>query len=180
MMLLTAGYLLSDEFWREVRATRWADVRAYVVSGIAEGLPMAPVTACALARGLLRHVRGCAMASEVLERWDALYAEVNGRTCFGQDGVRDPEHPCEAFVTGEPSGTCESDGHYMCGECRERVVGCHVCHALPDYCDCAWCDLGCNDVAVFVTINGSRFPVLSLCASHAENYVREDTAGGAQ
>jgi len=32
---------------------------------------------------------------------------------------RDPDAPCpsRAFLPGEPSGQCETDGHYMCAEC---------------------------------------------------------------
>jgi hypothetical protein len=36
----------------------------------------------------------------------------------GQPGVRDTFNPCEYFQYGVASGDCESDGHYMCKECR--------------------------------------------------------------
>lgn len=36
----------------------------------------------------------------------------------GDEHVRDPEAPCEAFEKGKPKGDCETDGHYMCRECR--------------------------------------------------------------
>ena len=37
----------------------------------------------------------------------------------GVKGIRDSDYPCEAFDPGEPSGKCETDGHYLCIECRE-------------------------------------------------------------
>lgn len=43
-------------------------------------------------------------------------------------GIRDPDNPCTEFIPGQPSGVsgsafgCESDGHYLCGECENRVV----------------------------------------------------------
>lgn len=63
--------------------------------------------------------------------WRQLEAEVNGTTFFGQAGVRDPEHPCDAFdpvkgidwlglfitAPGDASATCMSDGHYLCKGC---------------------------------------------------------------
>jgi hypothetical protein len=54
-----------------------------------------------------------------LAAWSALVDEVNGRTSLGQPGVRDPEGICEAFdgLGYDGSGTCKSDGHYMCAEC---------------------------------------------------------------
>ncbi len=48
------------------------------------------------------------------------------RERIGLEGVgvprapdRDPEFPCpsRAFEAGEPSGNCDTDGHYMCAEC---------------------------------------------------------------
>lgn len=53
--------------------------------------------------------------------WRELIASVNGVTYVGQRGVRDPEYPCEGFTaTGyDGSGTCHSDGHYLCTECSE-------------------------------------------------------------
>jgi hypothetical protein len=44
-----------------------------------------------------------------------------GPPYVGQPGVRDPEHPCDVFTPGEPDGDCESDGHYVCSECRHLV-----------------------------------------------------------
>jgi len=54
-----------------------------------------------------------------LEQWNELHAFVNGRTRFGQVGVRDPDYPCELFDARGYDGTgdCHSDGHYMCTEC---------------------------------------------------------------
>jgi hypothetical protein len=68
---------------------------------------------------------------KTLEAWRLLEAEVNGRQVVGMPGVRDPEHPCEEYVptedadllglwiTAEGSGSCDSDGHYLCGGCRQ-------------------------------------------------------------
>lgn len=54
-----------------------------------------------------------------LQRWAELVENVNGRTMFGQVGVRDPENPCDEFdgkgYNGK--GQCPSDGHYLCTEC---------------------------------------------------------------
>jgi hypothetical protein len=40
---------------------------------------------------------------------------------LGDNGLRDPEHPCELFLAGKPdqNGTCCGDGHYLCLECEE-------------------------------------------------------------
>jgi hypothetical protein len=37
----------------------------------------------------------------------------------GEVGVRDRMHPCKMFDYGPATGTCWSDGHYMCNECKE-------------------------------------------------------------
>lgn len=54
--------------------------------------------------------------------WRDLVSEINGRIPVGTPGVRDPDALCEVFdpVEGDPdgSGTCQTDGHYMCSECR--------------------------------------------------------------
>lgn len=62
--------------------------------------------------------------------WLELEASVNGRTLFGQRGVRDPDNPCEGFepvvgidwlgcqLTADGNGTCQSDGHYLCLGCE--------------------------------------------------------------
>lgn len=37
-----------------------------------------------------------------------------------ENGVRDPDAPCEEFERGIPKGTphdCDGDGHYICAEC---------------------------------------------------------------
>lgn len=36
----------------------------------------------------------------------------------GEVGVRDRMNPCDMFDYGPGSGTCWSDGHYMCKECK--------------------------------------------------------------
>ena len=67
--------------------------------------------------------------STAIRAWAELVESVNGRTLFGQAGVRDPEHPCAEFdpvenpdwlgleVRAPGDGTCDSDGHYLCGSC---------------------------------------------------------------
>lgn len=37
----------------------------------------------------------------------------------GIAGQRDPDHPCDVFLPGAPSGSCYGDGHYLCNECEE-------------------------------------------------------------
>lgn len=61
------------------------------------------------------------VSQAVAQRWNELHAFVNGRTTFGQVGVRDPENPCDAFDAGgyDGKGHCYSDGHYMCTECSQ-------------------------------------------------------------
>jgi len=51
------------------------------------------------------------------------------------DGIRDPSAPCTAFVTGDPAGTCQTDGHYICDECIERAT-CSGCGERPSRCEC--------------------------------------------
>lgn len=99
----------------------------------------------------------------LVARWNALYAEANGYETLGQPGVRDVNHPCEVFSPGVPSGDCQSDGHYLCGECGNREVGCIICGMHRIRCDCQGCDLdGCYDTAI-----ATRLDRLSLCADHA-------------
>lgn len=40
---------------------------------------------------------------------------------LGADGERDPHNICLWFKNGRPGGICESDGHYLCHECVERM-----------------------------------------------------------
>lgn len=37
---------------------------------------------------------------------------------LGVKGVRSSEYPCECFDPGPAAGDCETDGHYLCIECR--------------------------------------------------------------
>jgi hypothetical protein len=37
----------------------------------------------------------------------------------GVKGIRDSDAPCEVFDPGPASGGCQTDGHYLCIECRE-------------------------------------------------------------
>lgn len=59
------------------------------------------------------------MSTPLPPAWAALVAEVNGRPLDGTPGIRDINAPCELFDGKEPdgSGTCWSDGHYLCREC---------------------------------------------------------------
>jgi len=51
------------------------------------------------------------------------------------DGVRDPKFPCPDFKRGKPAGECESDGHYICSSCVNRIV-CRGCGKHPEDCKC--------------------------------------------
>lgn len=79
--------------------------------------------------------------------WRALVAEINGigRIPDGTPRIRDVDAPCDAFqprVSGTMEfGRCETDGHYICDECREIKIEewrrrhdlCEECGAaLPD------------------------------------------------
>lgn len=57
--------------------------------------------------------------SGLAARWNALYAEVNGRPPVGTLGVRDSEFPCEEYDGKgyDGNGLCMSDGHYECRRC---------------------------------------------------------------
>lgn len=54
-----------------------------------------------------------------VENWNELVAFVNGRTLFGQVGVRDPDNPCDSYDAAGYNGlgSCMSDGHYECANC---------------------------------------------------------------
>lgn len=71
--------------------------------------------------------------------WHTLVENMNGRSVFGQPGVRDPEGPCDAFdpapdidwiglrTSAHAAGKCCGDGHYLCLGCREfNSVGAEV------------------------------------------------------
>ena len=57
---------------------------------------------------------------------------------LGEDGVRDPESPCDMFRRGEPKhrALCETDGHYLCDECVERASCGGGCGKRPSQCEC--------------------------------------------
>ena len=59
--------------------------------------------------------------------WGELVENVNGRTHLGQAGVRDPEGICEAFDGKgyDGTGSCRSDGHYLCVHCSELSPEAH-------------------------------------------------------
>jgi len=64
------------------------------------------------------------MTAHTLLAWAELEAMANGRSFVGMTGVRDPETPCDQFVSaysaGEDrpfDGSCMTDGHYLCKEC---------------------------------------------------------------
>lgn len=71
-----------------------------------------------------------------LEKKRVRLAQVT-REGFGVTGIRDPEHPCTAFVEGVPDrgGDCETDGHYVCDECTRRMT-CEGCGHRPIHCEC--------------------------------------------
>lgn len=81
------------------------------------------------------------MDESALQRFSWLVHEVNGRSVVGMPGVRDPEHPCEAFSPGKPGGTCLTDGHYLCDECAERKTCETGCGERPMHCTCKLCVL---------------------------------------
>jgi len=39
---------------------------------------------------------------------------------IGAPGLRDRKNPCFEFLPGKSCGDCETDGHYLCGECLHR------------------------------------------------------------
>lgn len=52
----------------------------------------------------------------------AIQPGTNRKPPDGLPGHRDPDSPCRAFwPVGKPSGTgsCQTDGHYLCVECEE-------------------------------------------------------------
>jgi hypothetical protein len=54
--------------------------------------------------------------------WRAIYSSPT------DNGVRDPEFPCDAFEHGKPGSIparplCPGDGHYLCDECRRAHPG---------------------------------------------------------
>ena len=62
----------------------------------------------------------------------------------GLDGIRDIDAPCEEFKNGSPSGDCQSDGHYLCRECRHYDGGVHLSRSEV-FRDGAWW-FGCEKV----------------------------------
>ena len=42
----------------------------------------------------------------------------------GIPGIRDIDCPCGGFEPGDPAGVCDTDGHYICIECK---------HLDPEY-----------------------------------------------
>lgn len=46
--------------------------------------------------------------------WDPRYTRLPNGTPF----VRDQDYPCYVFEPGEPQGNCDTDGHYICAECK--------------------------------------------------------------
>lgn len=43
---------------------------------------------------------------------------------LGRPGVRSTHAPCSEYSPGTPSGTCETDGHYLCIECKHLNPEC--------------------------------------------------------
>lgn len=53
------------------------------------------------------------------EAWRPLLAALHGVAKIGEPGIRDADSPCDVFDPGTPGGgDCDTDGHYMCSECR--------------------------------------------------------------
>lgn len=85
-----------------------------------------------------------------MARWEYLVASLNdtvpvsmlGTPIVGIPGMRDPEFPCAAFMPGPrpESGTCDTDGHYLCLECRERST-CEGCDQIHVRCECDSCEV---------------------------------------
>jgi hypothetical protein len=63
---------------------------------------------------------------------------------FGRAGDRDPDAPCDEFTPGEPSGSCKTDGHYLCHEC-EHCELCEGCRQIEARCECVDC-LRCGEL----------------------------------
>jgi hypothetical protein len=68
----------------------------------------------------------------------AALVKAGARMPDGTTGVRDVDAPCEAFRPGTPAGHCDTDGHYLCAECR-------VCRPHADDWPCEksptmWCE----------------------------------------
>ena len=46
---------------------------------------------------------------------------------LGQDGIRDPDYPCDLFLSAPddaclpPAADCMTDGHYLCRVCCRRT-----------------------------------------------------------
>lgn len=60
--------------------------------------------------------------SNVVGNWEALRRFVNSKPPFGTIGtvgIRDDDNPCEGYDGRgyDGRGTCDSDGHYECGNC---------------------------------------------------------------
>ncbi len=60
---------------------------------------------------------------------------------FGAPGIRDPENLCDAFDPGEPAvdNRCDSDGHYLCMECKHLRLCEGGCGARATQCECVYC-----------------------------------------
>lgn len=58
------------------------------------------------------------IASFQREHEEAAILEQIRNNVTGEVGVRDRMYPCEMFDYGPGTGTCWSDGHYMCKECK--------------------------------------------------------------
>ena len=50
---------------------------------------------------------------------DLIFQATHMLDAVGTPGLRDRDAPCFAFEPGQPSGDCETDGHYLCHECQE-------------------------------------------------------------
>ena len=65
---------------------------------------------------------GCGACEDYLHG-DSAEAEVTLTIHLVETWKRDPDFPCEAYEVGPvlANATCETDGHYLCKDCRENA-----------------------------------------------------------
>lgn len=83
--------------------------------------------------------------------WRALLAELNGRPLDGTLGIRDVDAPCYEFEPyGQPNehspgeGACETDGHYLCVECKH--ISLRAVRRRTDRCEDCGMGLGAGEI----------------------------------
>lgn len=103
------------DLWEQCQTALWT--AHFAVEELQDGSLGLPVTMVLAKLSLV--LRGCSDAAQAVEAWE--HAEAARKQTFGSPGVRDPDSPCAEYAPGEPDGQCESDGHYLCKECRRLV-----------------------------------------------------------